>query len=61
MGNKAKARKKKAAARFRVQRAAQKCAEERERDAELIAAKKALRSAASAVATEAARYLKARL
>ena len=51
MGNKAKARKKKAAARFRVQRAAQKCAEERERDAELIAAKKALRWAASAVAT----------
>ena len=51
MGNKAKQRKKKAAARFRVQRAAQKCAEERERDAELIAAKKALRSAASAVAT----------
>ena len=29
-----------------MQRAAQKCAEERERDAELIAAKKALRSAA---------------
>ena len=51
MGNKAKSRKKQAAARFRVQRAAQKCAEERERDAELIAAKKALRSAASAVAT----------
>ena len=51
MGNKAKQRKKKAAARFRVQRAAQKCAEERERDAELIAAKKALRIAASAVAT----------
>ena len=51
MGNQAKQRKKKAAARFRVQRAAQKCAEERERDAELIAAKKALRIAASAVAT----------
>ena len=51
MGNKAKQRKKKDAARFRVQRAAQKCAEERERDAELIAAKRMLRSAASAVAT----------
>ena len=51
MGNKAKQRKRKAAAGFRVQRAAQKCAEERERDAELIAARKALRSAASAVAT----------
>ena len=34
MGTKAKQRKKKTAARFRVQRAAQKCAEERERDAE---------------------------
>ena len=51
MSNKAKQRKKKAAASFRVQRAVQKCAEERERDAELIAAKKALRSAASTAAT----------
>ena len=51
MGNKAKSRKKKAAARFRVRRAAQKCAEERERYAEVIAARKARRSAALAVAT----------
>ena len=51
MGHKARARKKKAAARSREQRAARKCAEERERYAEVIAARKALRSAAFAVAT----------
>ena len=51
MGNKARARKKKAAARSREQRAARTCAEERERYAEVIAARKARRSAALAVAT----------
>ena len=51
MGNKAKSRKKKAAARSREQRAARECAEERERYAEVIAARQARRRAAFAVAT----------
>ena len=51
MGNKARARKKKAAARSREQRAARKCAEEREGYAEVIAARKARRRAAKVVAT----------
>ena len=40
MGNEARARKKKAAARSREQRAARECAEERERYAEVLAARK---------------------
>ena len=51
MGNKSRARKKKAAARSAVQRAARKCAEEREGYAALIAARQAHRRAALVVAT----------
>ena len=51
MGNKARARKKKAAARYAEHRAARKCAEEREGYAALIAARQAHRRAALVVAT----------
>ena len=50
MGNKARNRKRKAAARSREKRAALTCAEERERDAALIVARRAHRIAAKAVA-----------